>query len=129
MPVTETGRCELMTTSQLILDRLMAFGENRLALLAVEAQEARDQMVQTIVMALVAAVCGLLAAMAMTAAIVVAWWAWNPFATLLILAALYALGAAGLYWRIRAGLRRWRLFAGCVDQIRKDRAWLAGFFN
>jgi|SRR5665213_394291 len=115
---------ELAATSRMFARRLLIIGENRLELLTVEIQEERERLLQAIVLALGVAGIGLLACMTLTTAIVVLLWAWSPWAPLLILTGLYAIGGIFLYQRLASLLRNWQTLAASLDQLRKDRSCL-----
>lgn len=114
----------LSTAAKQFALRLLTIGENRLELFTVEVQEERERLLRALLLALGMAVCGLLAGIALTACIVVLLWAWSPLAVLLSLTGLYALAAAGLYWRLTRLLRDWQSLTATLDQLKKDRACL-----
>ena len=71
MPSPASDLEAMARTSARIAQRVLALGENRLALLTVEMEEEVERLLAALLMAMVVAVCGLLAAMAATAAVVV----------------------------------------------------------
>jgi len=103
-----------------LAQRLLVIGENRIELLAVEVQEARERLLHAAILALVAAVLGLMAGLALSAAMVVMLWEFSPVVTLLVLTALYAGGAALIYWRLATLRRHWEALPGTLGQLRKD---------
>lgn len=114
----------LSTAAKHFALRLLIIGENRLELLAVEVQEERERLLHALFLALGMAVCGLLTGVTLTALIVVLLWACSPLAVLLALTCLYALAAAGLYWRLTRLMRDWQSLAATLNQLKKDRACL-----
>lgn len=122
---TTTGNLDqLAGTSKRFAARLLTIGENRLELLMVEVQEERERILRVILLALGAAVCGLLAGVALTVAIALVFWEHSPLTAMLVLAALYAVGAAWLYAAFTRLQRDWQFLPGTVEQLRKDRACL-----
>jgi len=114
----------LSTAAKHFALRLLTIGENRLELFTVEVQEERERLLHALLLALGMAVCGLLAGLTLTALIVVLLWSWSPLAVLLVLTGLYALAAAGLYWRLKGLMRDWHSLTATLDQLKKDRACL-----
>jgi uncharacterized membrane protein YqjE len=121
MEASTTSSRRLTTATRLFARRLLAIGENRIELLAVEAQEEREHLLRALLMALGVAVFGLLSCMALTAAIVVEFWTWSPAGVLLILTLLHGGGAAWLCRRLAASIRDRESFSASLDQLRKDR--------
>lgn len=117
-PNTET----LTARASQLVRRLLAIGENRLALLAVEVQEGGGRLLYAIVLALGMAVFGLMAGITLTAAIAVMLWAYSPVTVLLVLATLYGLVGVYLARRLIELQRDWQLFSATLEQLRKDRA-------
>ncbi len=121
---TTTNLGSLVTSSRHFLRRLFTTGENRLELLVVEMQEARERLLHVILLSLGMAAFGFLALLALNVAIVVLLWSFSPVAVLLALAALYTVGAAGLYCKLTRLLRDWQILSATLDQLKKDRACL-----
>jgi uncharacterized membrane protein YqjE len=113
---------QVAASSKQMARRLLAIGENRLELLAVEVQEARECLLHSFFLALGIATFGLLAGLTLTAAIVYSLWMYSPLAVLLILTGLYGAAGLGLCWRLRTLLRDWQTLSASLDQLRKDRA-------
>lgn len=109
--------------------RLVAIGENRLELLAVELQEEANALVRALFLAFATVGCALLALMALSAAIVLAGWQWSPMGVLLILALVYALGAVMSYGLLHAVMNRWRAFEATLEQLKKDSQCWANFWS
>lgn len=124
MEASTTGSRRLAEVARLFARRLLAIGENRLELLAVEAQEEREHLLRALLMALGVAVFGLLSCMALTAAIVVQFWAWSPAGVLLILTLVHGGAATWLCRRLAASIRDRESFSASLDQLRKDRVAL-----
>jgi uncharacterized membrane protein YqjE len=124
MEASTTSSHRLTTATRVFARRLLAIGENRLELLAVEAQEEREHLLRAFLMALGVAALALLSCMAFTAAIVVCFWSWSPPGILLILTLLYAAAAVWLCRRLATSTRDREAFAASLDQLRKDRASL-----
>lgn len=124
MEASTTSSHRLTTATRVFARRLLAIGENRLELLAVEAQEEREHLLRALLTALGAAAFGLLSGMALTAAIAVQFWSWSPAGALLILTLLHGTAAAWLYRRLSTATRDREAFAASLDQLRKDRAAL-----
>jgi uncharacterized membrane protein YqjE len=124
MDASTTGSRRLATVARHFARRLLAIGENRLELLAVEAQEEREHLLRALLMALGVATFGLLAAMALTAAVVVLLWSWSPAGVLLLLTALHGAAAVALWRRLAMSTRDREAFGASLDQLRKDRAAL-----
>lgn len=111
-----------------LAQRIMTIGENRLVLLSVEVQEERDRLLSALLLAIGAGVFSLLAGGALTALVVVALWAHSP---LLVLLGLTFFHAGMAVWLVRVLLRQFRegqAFAASLEQLRKDRIWLAETF-
>ncbi len=118
------GFRQLVETSKRFARRLLIIGENRLELLMVEVQEERVLLLHATQLALAVAVFGLLAGMTLTAAIVVLLRQYSVVAVLLVLTAIYALAAFGLYRRLTGIFRDRQNFPATLDQLKKDRACL-----
>lgn len=101
--------------------RLLAIGENRVALLTLELQEEGDRLLQGILMVFAIAVFGLLALLCMTAFMVVWLWPWSPLLALAILALTYVLLCAYLCREVRRRARAWQSLPSTVAQLKKDR--------
>ena len=113
---------QVAASSKQMARRLLAIGENRLELLAVEVQEARECLLRAFFLALGIATFGLLAGLTLTAAIVYCLWMYSPLAVLLTLTGLYAAAGLGLCWRLHTLLRDWQTLSASLEQLRKDRA-------
>jgi uncharacterized membrane protein YqjE len=115
---------QIGASSKRLVQRLLAIGENRLALLTVEVQEEREHLLHAFLLVLGVAAFGLLAGITLTAANEVWLSAWSPVAVLLTLTFLY--GATGIWLgrRLTGLLRDWQTLSGTLDQLRKDRACL-----
>ena len=122
-PVTDTFK-PIADAARRLVRRLLATGENRLELLAVEVQEERDWLLHTILLAFVVAVLGLLAGLALTAAAVILLWPYCPVAVLLTLTGLYAMAGIGICWRLAALRRDRETLSATRTQLRKDRICL-----
>ena len=116
----------LIASSKHFARRLMATGENRLELLAVEMQEARERLLLALWLALGVATFGLLALLALNIAIVILLWSYSPVMVLLILTGIYTLTAILLYRRLACLLRGWQMLSASLEQLRKDRECLDG---
>ncbi len=115
---------QLVSTSKLLVRRLLTIAGNRMELLTVEVLEERLRLLRAILLALGVAALGLLAAIALTAAFVVLVWEWSPAGVLAGVGCLYAAAAAWLWRHLAALLRDWQNLPGSLDQLRKDRACL-----
>lgn len=104
--------------------QVLALGQNRLELIAVEVQEERERLLQALLLALAVAAFGLLASLTLTAAIVVLLWAYSPVLSLLLLTGLYGIAASMICRRLIILMRDWQTLAATRDQLRKDRASL-----
>ena len=120
---------QLARTSKSLGRRLLTIGENRLELLTVEMQEERERLLHALLLALGVAAFGLLAGLTLTAAIAVLLWSWSPLAVLLILTGLYGATGIFLYRRLTGVMRNWQTLSASLDQLRKDRAFLAGILE
>jgi uncharacterized membrane protein YqjE len=114
----------LAATSKHIARRLLAMGENRLELLAVELQEESERQLRAILLLFGVAAFGLLVGLTLTAAIVVWLRDCSPVAVLLALTVLYAAVGIYLWRRLSRGLRDWQTLSATLDQLRKDRICL-----
>lgn len=121
---TLSNTATLAACSYRLVRRLLTIGENRLNLLAVEMQEEGVRLVGMLALTFAVAVFGLMAGMTLTAAIVVLLWDYSPAIVLLILTTLYATASACLARRLNRFLRDWKILAGTLEQLRKDRACL-----
>lgn len=117
---TDTPR-GLPTLAGHVVRRLLHILENRFALLSVELQEERDRVLRDVLLALGVAAFGLLSCLTLTAALILLLSAYSPVQILLVLAALYAVAAGGLAWRLMCRLRAWESLSSSLQQIRKDR--------
>lgn len=104
--------------------QVLALGQNRLELFAVEVQEERERLLQALLLALAVAAFGLLASLTLTTAIVVLLWAYSPVLVLLLLTGLYGIAASVICRRLVLLMRDWQTLAATRDQLRKDRAGL-----
>ncbi len=115
---------QLAATSKHLVRRLVAIGENRLELLAVEIQEERERHLRALLLAFGVGAFALLAGLTLSAAVVVWLWACSPVAVLLALTVLYA-GTGGFLWsRLTRLMRDWQTLSATLDQLRKDRECL-----
>lgn len=111
---------QLAATSKHFVRGLLAIGENRLELLAVEVQEGRERLLHAFLLALGVAAFGMLGGITLTAGIVVLFWAWSPVAVLLALTAVYGTAATWLCRRLTKLLHDWQALSVSLDQLRKD---------
>ena len=111
-------------TSKRLLGRVLAIGENRLELLAVEGQEERERFLHALLLALGTAAFGLLAGLALTAAIVVLLWEHSPLSALLVLATLYSASSVWMYARLLRLRADWQTLPATLGQLKKDRQCL-----
>jgi uncharacterized membrane protein YqjE len=116
---------ELVGASKRVAQRTLDISSNRLELLIVELQEERERLFATVLLTLVAAGLALLAGIAFTLGITVLLWEHSPGATLAVLTAVYAAGAALLYAKVVRLQRACDMFAATLEQLRKDRECLA----
>jgi uncharacterized membrane protein YqjE len=126
MDASSAGPLPVAGTPRSFLRRLLATGENRVRLLAVEAQEEREHFVRVLIMVVVAAALGQLASMVWTAAIVIAFWRDSAVLALGIVGAVYMVVAAFLALRAMSALKHHQSFEATLDQLRKDRASFNG---
>jgi len=115
-----SAQLEVTSLAKRLAHRLLVIGENRIELLAVEVQEARERLLHAVLLAVAMAVLGLMAGMALSAAMVVLLWELSPVGTLFVLTALYAGGAALLYWHLAKLRRQWEALPGTLGQLKKD---------
>jgi len=114
----------LTGTSKRLFRRLMAIGENRLELFAVEAREERERFLLSAFLFFGAAAFALLSGFALSVGIVVAFWNRSPLIALGALTVIYA-GAAWFLLARLARLRRdWETFPETIGQLKKDRQCL-----
>ncbi|HTV62677.1 MAG TPA: phage holin family protein [Verrucomicrobiae bacterium] len=115
----------LAEASKRVAQRLLVICENRIHLLMVELEEERERFMGALIIAFAAMVLGTLSMFTLTAIIVIAFWHWSPLIVLAILTVVYG-GISGLlYVRLARWQRDWRLLAGTLEQIKKDRECLA----
>ena len=124
MEPTTASLGSIIASSKHFARRLVATGENRLELLAVEMQEARVRLLHAIWLALSVAAFGFLALLALNIAIVILLWSYSPVMVLFILSGLYALTTICLYQRLSSQLHNWQMLSATLDQLRKDRECL-----
>ena len=124
MEPTTASLGSIIASSKHFARRLVATGENRLELLAVEMQEARVRLLHAIWLALSVAAFGFLALLALNIALVILLWGYSPVLVLFILSGLYALTAICLYQRLSSQLHNWQMLSATLDQLRKDRECL-----
>lgn len=98
---------------------------SRLDLIAIEAEELRDHVQFLLGLALGLMVMSVLAGLCLSAALVLLLWPLGPVMVLVGIACAWVLGAVILYRCLFSGLRRWRPFAASLDQLRKDRIFVA----
>jgi uncharacterized membrane protein YqjE len=108
-----------------VAQRLLVICENRIHLLMVELEQERERIMGALMIAFGAMVLGMLAMFTLTAIIVIAFWHWSPLLVLTILTVLYGGTSGLLYARLARWQREWRLLAGTLEQIKKDRECLA----
>lgn len=105
-----------------LLDALLALGQRRIELFAVELQEEKVRALDLLVRTAALVVLGLLTLIAATATLVVALWNTSPVLVLGLVTLGYgsaaAVLAAGLRRRLRDGARP---FTGTIEEFRKDR--------
>ncbi|HEY1661516.1 MAG TPA: phage holin family protein [Verrucomicrobiae bacterium] len=119
----------LAETSKRVAQRLLVICENRFHLLMVEVQEERERILRTLLLAIGAMTLGLLAMFTLTAIIVLVFWDRSPLIVLGILTAVYAGASAFLCVRLARLQRDWRMLAGTLEQLKKDRECLAKNLN
>jgi uncharacterized membrane protein YqjE len=124
MEATSDTGPDLADASKRIAQRAFVIFENRLQLLMVEAQEERERILKAVWMGLVAVIFTLLAGITITIVVVLAFWEHYPIIALLILTALYAVGAAVFYAKLMQLQRDWQTLPATIDQLRKDRECL-----
>lgn len=115
----------LFDATRRLAHQALATGENRVKLFLVEAQEECEKIFRLFWMSLVIAVLMLLAGITLTALIAVACWHWSPVTALAILVVLYLGGAAFFFVRLMRLRQDWQSFTATLDELRKDREWLA----
>lgn len=119
-----TSLARTAATSRILLRRVLAIGENRIELLAVELQEGRERLLHSVLLTVGVATLGLLAGCALTAALTVLFWEISPWGVLLTLAAVYLGGAGFLYGRLLQLRREWQTLPATREQLQKDRECL-----
>ncbi len=124
MDASTANLADVAASTKRFAQGLLAIGENRVELIAVEIQEQREFLIRAILMSLVMAAFGLLAGIALTFAIVLLVWDRAPIATLLVLAGLYVAAAAFVYFRLQHLQHLWSTLPITLEQIRKDRECL-----
>lgn len=106
------------------LDSLLAAGQNRIELFAVELQEEKCKLVEAIVCAAAVAAFGMMALSLVTLTVVVAFWESGRLAALIGLSGLHLIGA-GLAWRaLQSRLNTRSAFSDTLNEIKKDRTCL-----
>jgi len=90
----------------------------------VEMEEERERVMRALFFAIGAMTLGLLAMFTLTAIIVIVFWNRSPVIVLSILTALYGGAAVYLYSRLRQLQRDWKVLAGTLEQLKKDRECL-----
>lgn len=115
--------------SKRVAQRLLMTCGNRFELLLLEAQEERERIVLAATFAVGAIFFALLAAISVTAIIVIAFWNQSPLIALGILAAIYAVFAVTLFVQLTRLQRDWKMLAGTLDQLKKDRECLEKNLN
>jgi uncharacterized membrane protein YqjE len=104
---------------------IVATLQNRLELLAVEAQEESLHAINTVLLVFAIAALGFFTLLIGVTAVMIV--LWNAFGV----GALFIASGSGLagtfiaYWRLRVRLKNWRPFPGTLDELKKDREWLA----
>lgn len=114
----------LAGASKRVALRLLVICENRFHLLMVEMEEERERVMRALFFAIGAMTLGLLAMFTLTAIIVIVFWNRSPVIVLSILTALYGGAAVYLYSRLRQLQRDWKVLAGTLEQLKKDRECL-----
>lgn len=115
----------LAEASKRVAQRLLVICENRFHLLMVELEEERERIMGALIVAFAAMILGMLAMFTLTGIIVIVFWNRSPLIVLGILTVLYAGSSGLLYARLSRWQRDWRLLAGTLEQLKKDRECLA----
>lgn len=94
----------------------------RLELLSLEAQEEKARLLDLLFRAAAILVLSWMALLGATATLVLLFWDHSPVVVLGSVTLLYGGSAAALAWSLRRRLRdAGRLFAGTIEELRKDR--------
>jgi uncharacterized membrane protein YqjE len=107
-------------------DTFLAVLHNRLELLTVELQEEKCRVIEVFILAAAAVVLGLMALILLTITIALVLPEPARIVALIFLCLLYIAGAVWAYKSLQRRLNDWSPFAGTLDEIKKDRAWLQG---
>lgn len=124
-----TSLAQAVVASKGVARRMLAFGENRIELLAVEVQEGRERLLHAVLLTVGVTALGLLTGFALTAALTVLFWEKSPVGVLFTLTLVYAAGAGFLYQRLNRLRRDWQIFPATLEQLRKDRECLEQILN
>ena len=109
-------------TLQRILDTLLATGQSRVELFAVELQEEKCRLVEAILWAAAVAAFGMMTLSVVTFALVVLFWENARVPALMALSVIYCIGT-GLSWRaLRLRLKGRTAFAETLAELKKDRS-------
>jgi uncharacterized membrane protein YqjE len=125
METPQDSSPHLAEASKRVAQRLLVICENRFQLLMVELEEERERIMGALIVAFAALILGMLSMFTLTAIIVIAFWSRSPLIVLGILTILYAAVSVILYVRLVRWQREWRLLAGTLEQLKKDRECLA----
>jgi uncharacterized membrane protein YqjE len=115
-----------MRVARRLANRLLAIGENRFQLLAVEVQEERNRLVDMVFLGIAAAALGLLGAIAFSAVLVILLWPTSPLVALIVLGSIYWIAAAIIGRRLLYMRNYVHTLSATMEQLRKDRACLKG---
>jgi uncharacterized membrane protein YqjE len=105
---------------------LLGIIQNRIELLAVEFQEEKCRLLEVFMLAAAAVALGLMALMLVTITVALLLPEPARVVALIVLCLLFIAGAVWAYWSLQRRLNDWSPFAGTMDEIKKDKAWLQG---
>jgi uncharacterized membrane protein YqjE len=105
-----------------VLQTLRETVETRIELFLVELKEQQIHQIEAAVLIAVALICGIMMVLLLTFAVVVIFWDNHRILVSLLLAGVYAAGAAGAIWKLRSLTKQWHPFSATLEEIKKDAA-------
>ena len=125
---TETDRAPggILGSLRRLLETSLAIVHTRLELVAVEFQEEKSRLAAIFIWAAILVFFGIMSVVALMVMTIFLFWE-NRLAVAIGFSVFFVAGATAAYFALRTKLKKPPIpFAETIDQLRKDRQWLAG---